>query len=224
VAAVEVAITATWRLTRQDTAAIAHAFLGPTPAKSSRMPGPGRRFVYVIRSDSNPDRRYVGIASNVRDRLVWHNTGPCGYSSPSGTSDATTNHERSAPRVRSLAAYSAFPSATPMFALLSEERWGSCGGRASARPLATARRRCMMHDQTDSLAHGHRAVEYDGGSGLRPATNHFEERADDRTDRREPKSSVGRETLDGRRGGHGTGEPQPRRIASSNVSGSKARQ
>ena len=43
------------------------------------MPGPGRRFVYVIRSDSNPDRRYVGIASNVRDRLVWHNTGPCGY-------------------------------------------------------------------------------------------------------------------------------------------------
>lgn len=43
------------------------------------MRGTGRRFVYVLRSDSHPDRRYRGIASNVDERLEWHNSGPCGY-------------------------------------------------------------------------------------------------------------------------------------------------
>jgi putative endonuclease len=38
-----------------------------------------RRFVYVIRSVSNPDRHYVGTTSDVRDRLRWHNEGPSGY-------------------------------------------------------------------------------------------------------------------------------------------------
>src|SRR5204862_1390095 len=38
-----------------------------------------RRFVYVLRSVSNPDRHYVGTTSNVRDRLCWHNEGPSGY-------------------------------------------------------------------------------------------------------------------------------------------------
>jgi predicted GIY-YIG superfamily endonuclease len=35
--------------------------------------------VYVLSSDSDPSRPYVGIASNVDERLDWHNAGPCGY-------------------------------------------------------------------------------------------------------------------------------------------------
>jgi predicted GIY-YIG superfamily endonuclease len=38
-----------------------------------------RRFVYVLRSVSNPDRHYVGTTADVRDRLRWHNEGPSGY-------------------------------------------------------------------------------------------------------------------------------------------------
>ena len=38
----------------------------------------GRRFVYVLRSDVNPSRHYVGLTSNVEDRLEWHNAGPSG--------------------------------------------------------------------------------------------------------------------------------------------------
>jgi predicted GIY-YIG superfamily endonuclease len=44
-----------------------------------RMHGTGRRFVYVLRSESDRERRYVGIAEKVEERLRWHNTGPCGY-------------------------------------------------------------------------------------------------------------------------------------------------
>jgi putative endonuclease len=43
------------------------------------MQGTGRRFVDVLRSDSDPSRRYVGIASDPDERLRWHNEGPCGY-------------------------------------------------------------------------------------------------------------------------------------------------
>jgi len=43
------------------------------------MRGIGRRFVYILRSDSDPDRHYVGIASDVDERLDWHNNGPCGH-------------------------------------------------------------------------------------------------------------------------------------------------
>ncbi len=43
------------------------------------MRGIGRRFVYVLRSDSDPSRHYVGVTSNVEQRLEWHNAGPCGY-------------------------------------------------------------------------------------------------------------------------------------------------
>ena len=39
----------------------------------------GARFVYVLRSDSNPSRHYVGRTSSVDDRLEWHNAGPSGY-------------------------------------------------------------------------------------------------------------------------------------------------
>ena len=37
-----------------------------------------KRFVYILRSDTHPDRHYVGVTSNVARRLHWHNTGPSG--------------------------------------------------------------------------------------------------------------------------------------------------
>jgi predicted GIY-YIG superfamily endonuclease len=42
------------------------------------MRGIGKRFVYILRSQSDPSRHYVGITSNVDERLEWHNTGPSG--------------------------------------------------------------------------------------------------------------------------------------------------
>ncbi len=43
------------------------------------MHGIGKRFVYVLRSDSDPGRHYVGSTSEVENRLEWHNHGPCGH-------------------------------------------------------------------------------------------------------------------------------------------------
>ncbi|MEI6668240.1 MAG: GIY-YIG nuclease family protein [Acidobacteriota bacterium] len=43
------------------------------------MRGIGKRFVYVLRSDSDPDRHYVGVTSDVDNRLEWHNHGPSGH-------------------------------------------------------------------------------------------------------------------------------------------------
>ena len=43
------------------------------------MHGIGKRFVYILRSDSNPDRHYVGITEDPKRRLEWHNHGPCGH-------------------------------------------------------------------------------------------------------------------------------------------------
>lgn len=37
-----------------------------------------RRFVYILRSDVDPDRHYTGITSDVQGRLYWHNNGPNG--------------------------------------------------------------------------------------------------------------------------------------------------
>lgn len=37
-----------------------------------------RRFVYILRSDIHPERHYVGLTSDVAERLHWHNTGPSG--------------------------------------------------------------------------------------------------------------------------------------------------
>ena len=45
----------------------------------SLMRGTGRRFVYILRSESEPTRHYVGTAADVDERLEWHNGGPCGY-------------------------------------------------------------------------------------------------------------------------------------------------
>jgi putative endonuclease len=43
------------------------------------MRGIGRRFVYILRSESDPSRHYVGITEDFDERLRWHNEGPCGY-------------------------------------------------------------------------------------------------------------------------------------------------
>jgi putative endonuclease len=43
------------------------------------MQGVGKRFVYILRSDVEPARHYVGITSDPERRLVWHNHGPCGH-------------------------------------------------------------------------------------------------------------------------------------------------
>lgn len=37
-----------------------------------------RRFVYILRSDADPSRHYVGLTSDVDRRVFWHNTGPSG--------------------------------------------------------------------------------------------------------------------------------------------------
>jgi predicted GIY-YIG superfamily endonuclease len=42
------------------------------------MLGIGKRFFYILRSDSDPARHYVGVTSDVDRRLEWHNHGPCG--------------------------------------------------------------------------------------------------------------------------------------------------
>ena len=42
------------------------------------MRGIGRRFVYILQSDSDPDRHYTGVTEDVENRLEWHNHGPEG--------------------------------------------------------------------------------------------------------------------------------------------------
>jgi putative endonuclease len=43
------------------------------------MQGIGRRFEYILRSDSDLSRHYVGVASDPDERLHWHNEGPDGH-------------------------------------------------------------------------------------------------------------------------------------------------
>ena len=43
------------------------------------MHGPEKRTVYIIRSDTNTSRHYVGITNDLHARLEWHNHGPCGH-------------------------------------------------------------------------------------------------------------------------------------------------
>jgi len=45
----------------------------------SLMRGIGRRFVYILRSESEPSRHYVAVTGDVDERLEWHNGGPSGY-------------------------------------------------------------------------------------------------------------------------------------------------
>ena len=37
------------------------------------MNGIGKRVVYVLRSDTDPSRHYIGVTENVDKRLEWHN-------------------------------------------------------------------------------------------------------------------------------------------------------
>jgi predicted GIY-YIG superfamily endonuclease len=43
------------------------------------MHGIEKRIVYILRSDADPARHYVGITNDLRGRLQWHNHGPCGH-------------------------------------------------------------------------------------------------------------------------------------------------
>jgi putative endonuclease len=43
------------------------------------MRGIGRRFVYVLRSERDPARHYVGATSDVEQRLTWHNSELAGH-------------------------------------------------------------------------------------------------------------------------------------------------
>ena len=52
---------------------------GPTPASLSDMHGIEKRIVYILRSDVDPSRHYIGIANDLRARLEWHKQGPCGH-------------------------------------------------------------------------------------------------------------------------------------------------
>jgi len=41
--------------------------------------GTGARFVYILRSEREPARHYVGRTADVEKRLESHNVGPTGY-------------------------------------------------------------------------------------------------------------------------------------------------
>jgi predicted GIY-YIG superfamily endonuclease len=43
------------------------------------MHGIEKRIVYILRSEADPSRHYVGITNNLHDRLEWHHDGPCGH-------------------------------------------------------------------------------------------------------------------------------------------------
>jgi predicted GIY-YIG superfamily endonuclease len=43
------------------------------------MKGLGQRFVYILRSESDPSRHYVGITEDFDERLRWPNEGSCRY-------------------------------------------------------------------------------------------------------------------------------------------------
>jgi len=43
------------------------------------MKGDGQRFVYILQSESDPSRHYVGRTADVDERLRWHNEGPSGH-------------------------------------------------------------------------------------------------------------------------------------------------
>ena len=42
------------------------------------MEGIGQRFVYILRSERDQARHYVGRSADVGERLRWHNEGPSG--------------------------------------------------------------------------------------------------------------------------------------------------
>src|SRR6186713_2350724 len=43
------------------------------------MHGVEKRIVYIVRSNTDPSRHYVGITNDLDERLEWHNHGPSGH-------------------------------------------------------------------------------------------------------------------------------------------------
>jgi predicted GIY-YIG superfamily endonuclease len=43
------------------------------------MHGVEKRIVYILRSESDPSRHYVGLTNDVYERLAGHNDGPSGH-------------------------------------------------------------------------------------------------------------------------------------------------
>jgi predicted GIY-YIG superfamily endonuclease len=43
------------------------------------MHGIEMRIVYILRSNADPSRHYVGITNDISTRLEWHNHGPSGH-------------------------------------------------------------------------------------------------------------------------------------------------
>ena len=43
------------------------------------MAGIGKRFVYLLQSDADPDRHDTGVTEDVVNRVEWHNHGPDGH-------------------------------------------------------------------------------------------------------------------------------------------------
>ena len=43
------------------------------------MNGLPKRIVYILRSDVNSSHYYVGITSDLPERIDWHNHGPSGF-------------------------------------------------------------------------------------------------------------------------------------------------
>jgi predicted GIY-YIG superfamily endonuclease len=41
--------------------------------------GTEKCIVYILRSQADPSRHYIGITNDVHARLKWHNAGPSGY-------------------------------------------------------------------------------------------------------------------------------------------------
>jgi predicted GIY-YIG superfamily endonuclease len=73
-----------WRSQNRQPAIASHRYsanasetgLGSVPASALGMYA--KRFVYILRSDVDPDRHYVGLTSDVERRLARHNSGPSG--------------------------------------------------------------------------------------------------------------------------------------------------
>jgi putative endonuclease len=90
---------------------------GTARAFCTSMHGIPKRIVYVLRSEADRTRHYVGITNDIDGRLHWHNHGPTGH---------TTSH-----RPWSLVVSVAFQS--EKLALRFEKYLKSGSGRAFAK-------------------------------------------------------------------------------------------
>ena len=111
-----------------------------------------RRFVYILRSDTQPDRQYVGLACDVSQRLAWHNSGPSGV----------TVHHRPWSVVVALEFADAATAGT-IRALLEDRlrprvrQTALCGGALNRRGAARAIARTCVSDAMAQGLQPHRA-------------------------------------------------------------------